>query len=431
MGRSIHRLTALKVKKDLLKRPGMYCDGGGLWLCVSSPNAASWIFRYASGTNTSKKTGKKYPATKEMGLGSASVFSLEAARELAAKARETAKTGGDPIQDKRDLIAERRAEAARAKTFRQCGEAYIEAHRAEWKNAKHRAQWTSTLETYAYPHIGDLPVGKVDDAAIVDILEPIWREKTETAKRVRQRVEAVLDWAKVKKYRGGDNPARWSGHLEHVLAEPSKVSRVRHHPALPYSDIPEFMADLRQRDSVSARALEYGILNAARTGAVIGATWDEIDLHGALWTVPPERAGVKINEEEPKPRRVPLAGRSIEILRALPRSKDNPHVFQGAKRGKGLSNMALLEMMRGLRDQYVPHGFRSTFKDWCAEQTNFPHEVSEAALWHAQESKVVEAYQRGDLLEKRRRLMQAWADYCSGRSQTGDVVPIRAEAVAA
>ncbi|HXO70915.1 MAG TPA: site-specific integrase [Bradyrhizobium sp.] len=245
---------------------------------------------------------------------------------------------------------------------------------------------------------------------------------------MRGRIESVLDWAKVSGFRQGENPARWKGHLDKALPRRSKVARVKHHPALPYIEVPEFISELRLIDGLSARALEFTVLTAARTGAVIGGLLVELDLGGKIWTVPPERSGTKIGGEEPKPRRVPLSDRALEILKALPREKGNPYIFNGAKTGAPLSNMAMLELMRDLRPGYVPHGFRSSFKDWCAEATNYPGEVSEAALWHVVADKVEAAYQRGDLFEKRRRLMSDWARFCnSGRgsaSRASKVVPI-------
>jgi integrase len=252
---------------------------------------------------------------------------------------------------------------------------------------------------------------------VLKILRPIWNGKPETANRVRGRIETILDWAKAHAYRAGDNPARWKGHLDNVLPKKSKVKRTRHHPALPYADVPAFMADLRAREGLTARALEFTVLTAGRTGAVIGATLDEIDIDAKVWTVPPERTGAKISGEAPAPRRVPLSDRAVEILKALPKEKGNPHVFIGAKRGNALSNMAMLELMREMRPGYVPHGFRSTFKDWCSETTIYPNEVSEAALWHVVADKVEAAYRRGDLFEKRRALMADWAVYCSGEPQ--------------
>jgi integrase len=232
---------------------------------------------------------------------------------------------------------------------------------------------------------------------------------------VRGRVESILDWAKVNGFREGENPARWKGHLEFVLPKRSKVKRVRHHPALPYDDIPAFAAELREREEQSARALEFLVLTAARTEAVIGALLSEVDFDEKVWTVPPDRAATKIVGEDPKPRRVPLSDRAIKLLKSLPREENNPYLFNGGIAGKPLSNMAMLELMREIRPGFVPHGLRSTFKDWCAETTNYPNEVSEAALWHAVADKVEAAYRRGDLFEKRRRPMAEWAKYCTGQ----------------
>jgi len=261
-----------------------------------------------------------------------------------------------------------------------------------------------TLATYVYPTYGDLPVAAIDTGLVLKALEPIWTTKPETAGRVRGRMEAVLDWAKARGYRDGENPARWRGHLDKLLPNRRKVRSVRNHPAMPYSDLPVFMAELRSRQSVSARALEFAILTAARTGEVIGAKLSEVDLDNAVWTVPADR--MKAGREH----RVPLPPRAVEIVRERPR--DGDYVFPGGRAGKPLSNMALLELMRGMRPEFVPHGFRSTFRDWAAERTTHPSEVVEQALAHAIESKVEAAYRRGDLFEKRRRLMSDWASYC-------------------
>jgi integrase len=285
----------------------------------------------------------------------------------------------------------------------------------------------STLATYAYPTIGDISVAAVDTALVVKIIEPLWSTKPETGSRIRGRIESVLDWAKVRGFRLGENPARWKGHLNKALPKRSKVKPVRHHPALPYDEIPTFMGALRDSEGQSARALEFTVLTAARTGATIGARLDEVDFVNKLWTVPPERAGTKMMEDDPKPRRVPLSDRAIEILKALPREDGNPYVFIGAKPGQPLSDMAMLELLREMRPGFVPHGFRSTFKDWCSETTNYPNEVSEQALWHSVSDEVEAAYRRGDLFEKRRRLMAQWARYC-GQQETkksGNVTPLR------
>jgi integrase len=400
MHRDSNRLTALKVAK--VNEPGRYGDGGGLVLQVSKWGTKAWLFRY-------EREGRE----RQMGLGPLGTISLAEARGRAAEARKLLLDGLDPLAVRQDRRQAAQLAAARRTTFRDCAEKYVTAQEAGWRNEKHRAQWRATLARYAYPVIGELPVASVDTSLIIKILEPIWTIKTETASRLRGRIEKVLDWAKVRGFRQGENPARWQGHLDHLLPKKTKIAAVKHHPALPYSEIPAFMAELRARDGISARALEYAILTAARTGAVIGALWTEVDLASKVWTVPPQRAGTKITGEDPKPRRVPLSDRALEILRSVPRENGNLHVFIGGKAGEPLSNMAMLELMREMRPGFVPHGFRSTFKDWCSETTNYPNEVSEAALWHVVADDVEAAYRRGDLFEKHRRLMNDWARYCN------------------
>ena len=355
-----------------------------------------------------------------MGLGSIDLVPLKHARDQAIDFRRQLLNGADPIDARRG----ERAAAARSITFQHSAEQYIAAHEAGWRNEKHRDQWKNTLKTYVYPIIGDLPVSDVDTALVLKVMEPMWKVKPETADRVRARLENILDSAKARGYRQGENPARWRGHLDKLLPKKSKIARVRHHPALPYVDIPTFMAELRAREGISAQALEFMILTAARTGAVVGATWSEIDMEARVWTVPASRMGAKIKGDEL--RRVPLSDRAISILRALPQEEGNPHCFIGGKAGKPMSNMAMLELMRGMGLDYVPHGFRSTFKDWCSETTNYPGEVSEAALWHVVADRVEAAYRRGELFEKRKRLMAEWARYCAKTpTGTGNVVPIR------
>jgi integrase len=410
--RESNRLTVVKVAT--LSDPGRYPDGGGLYLQVSKWRTKSWLFRF-------ERDGRE----RQMGLGPLAIVPLKDARERARAARRLLLDGYDPIEHRdTDRIA-RRLETAKGVTFKDCAAKYIAAHGPSWRNEKHRAQWQSTLATYAYPVIGDLPVALVDTPLVVKIIEPIWHVKPETAGRVRGRIESVLDWAKVSGFRQGENPARWQGHLDDLLPRRSKVRAVKHHPALPYAEIPAFMAVLRGREGSSARALEFTVLTAARTGAVIGATWDEINLEANLWTVPPERAGTKITGDQPKPRRVPLSNRAVEILRSLPREEGNPHVFIGARKGKPLTNMAMLKLMKGMRPGYVPHGFRSGFKDWCSETTNYPNEVSEAALWHSVADKVEAAYRRGDLFTKRCVLMEEWAAFCGSDKRNGQDVNLR------
>lgn len=356
----------------------------------------------------------------------------------------------DPIEKREQAKAAAQQLASDQITFKECADRYVAANEAGWRNAKHRAQWRSTFnETrrgkQVFPAltaaINDIPVrrlgtygadGMAHNAelatatrSVLQCIEPIWTTKTETASRTRGRIEAALDWAKVSGFREGENPARRAGHLDQLLPRPSKLKRIRHHPALPYDELPNFMVELRPRTGVSARALEFAILTAGRTGAVIGALKSEIDFATKIWTVPPDRTGTKIVGEEPKPRRVPLCDRAIELLQALPAS-DSQYLFPGEKEDSHLSDMAMLELMREIRPAYVPHGFRSTFKDWCAERTNFPNEVSEAALWHGVADKVEAAYRRGDMFEKRRQLMAAWARYCA--SAESNVVEFLARA---
>ena len=327
--------------------------------------------------------------------------------------------GIDPIDARQGDRASAKLDAAKAMTFRQCAEAYINAQKAGWSNAKHGAQWPATLATYAYPIFGDLPVQAIDVGLVTKALEPIWNTKTETASRLRGRIEAVLDWATVRGYRQGDNPARWRGHLDKILPQRAKVQKVQHHSALPYAEIGDFMTKLREQDSTSALALEFLILTAARTGEVIGAAWNEIDFAEALWTVPDERMKAK------KEHRIPLSKPALAILQRLHAHRTGDYVFPGAKPNSPLSNMAMLKLLErmDLADLTV-HGFRSTFRDWAAERTNFPREVAEHALAHSLPDKVEAAYRRSDLFEKRRQLLDAWARFCDQPAAAGKVVPI-------
>jgi integrase len=392
-------MSAVAVSK--LKKPGRYAVGDGAYLQISEWGTRAWIFRYS-------RDGRG----RHMGLGPYDLITLAEAREGAREARKALLNGDDPLTAKREKRARTKLEAAKGVTFRQAAERMMTSHGAAWKNPKHRQQWKNTLATYAYPIFGELPVAAVETGLVLKAVEPIWTEKPETAGRVRGRIEAVLDWAKARGYREGENPARWRGHLDMLLPNRRKLRRVRNHPAMPYDELPAFIGDLRSRDSTSARALEFAILSGARTGEVIGATWAEIDLTLGVWSVPAER--MKAGKEH----RVPLSERAVELLFALPR--EGEFVFMGGRAGKPLSNMAMLELTRGMLPGlgYVPHGFRSTFRDWAAECTSYPSEVVEMALAHAIESKVEAAYRRGDLFEKRRRLMADWASYCStnGRS---------------
>jgi integrase len=358
-----------------------------------------------------------------MGLGSVADVPLARARALAQECRRELQQGIDPIGARKAREAEAKLASAKAKTFQQCAESYIKAHKAGWRNAKHANQWANTLATYAYPVFGSLPVAAVDVGLIMKALEPIWQEKTETASRLRGRIESVLDWATVRGYRKGDNPARWRGQLQSLLPSRAKVRRVEHHPALPYAELGAFMAFLREQEGIAAKALEFLILTATRSGETIGARWDEFNLDEALWVVPPAR--IKTGREH----RVPLSARSLAIVQELAKTKLGDFVFPGRRAGKPLSSMAMLALLKRMgRSDLTAHGFRSTFRDWAAERTNYPREAAEMALAHAIGDKVEAAYRRGDLFEKRRRMMEDWAKHCDTVAKAGEVVPLhRAE----
>lgn len=399
-------LTAIAVARAT--KPGRYGDGLGLWLQVSRSGTKAWLFRY-------QRNGQ----ARQMGLGPVHTITLAEAREKARDCRRRLLDGIDPIEARRSERQRARTAEARGITFRECADKLIAAHEAGWRSEVHRKQWKATLETYAHPIVGDLAVSAIDTALVVKIVEPIWTAKPETASRVRGRVESVLDWATARGFRQGENPARWRGHLDKLLPARGKVARVKHHPALPYDELPVFMAELRGRESVSARALEFAILTAARTSEAIGAEAGEVDLQSKVWTIPGAR--MKGGREH----RVPLSDRAVAILDGLPREAGSPFLFMGARAGKPLSNMALLELMRGMRPGFVPHGFRSTFSDWAAETTAYPAELRGMALAHAIDSKVEAAYRRGDLFDKRRRLMDDWAKFCASPARNCAVVPIR------
>jgi integrase len=413
--RAIDKLSPAAVRNA--NRPGLYGDGGGLWLHVGETGGKSWLYRYML-----------YGRAREMGLGPLHTIGLSEARERARAARKLCLDGLDPL-DARNAEKERRtADAAAAVSFEKAAEGYIKANKAGWSNAKHADQWTSTLTTYAYPVIGKLAVGQIDTGHITKILEPIWSEKPETASRVRGRIESVLDYARVKKWRTGENPARWKGHLDQVLPAKAKVAKVEHHAALPWREIGAFVKMLESETGTAVRALRFAILTAARTGEVIGARWSEIDLKAGVWTVPPER--MKANREH----RVPLTDEALAVLGEMRDLSTDPDglIFPGGKGVGGLSNMAMLAFLKRIkRTDLTVHGFRSTFRDWAAE-TGKPNDIAEAALAHTLGDKTQAAYQRGDLLDRRRRLMTDWAAFC-GKVDDGDgdnVVPLRAGAVA-
>jgi integrase len=383
-----------------MRTAGTYADGQGLYLVVGEAKqgpelqAKSWFFRYVSNGRV-----------REMGLGSAHDVPLAKARELAAALRSQRKSGVDPAEAR---IAERKkgaADRAKGLTFAECAEKYIESSKAGWKNKKHAAQWTSTLEAYAYPHFGSVPVADVDVERVLKALKPIWSDKAETAGRVRGRIESVLSYASANGFRKGANPATWRGHLDKILPPKSRVAAVTHHAALPYSELPAFIHRLHAAPGIGAMALEFAILTTARTGEVIGATWGEIDLGGAMWTIPAER--MKARREH----RVPLCDRALAILGDMAKLGTEGFVFKGSRPGKGLSNMSLDAVLRRMSIEVTVHGFRSTFRDWAADQTAFPREVAEACLAHTLKDKTEAAYRRSDLFEKRRELISAFAEF--------------------
>jgi integrase len=394
MKRVLGKLSAARVAK--LAKRGRYSDGGGLWLQISKWDTRAWVFRW-------ERDGRE----RMMGLGATGTLTLANARERARRCRLMVLDGVDPIEQRTAERSQRRVEAAKSATFQECAEQYIASHRAGWRNAKHAEQWASTLRRFAFPVFGNMPVNAIDTTLVMRVLEPIWREMPETGSRVRGRIESVLDWARVRAFCAGDNPARWRGHLSKLFPSRRKVRATRHHPSLAYGEVPGFMAQLRERQGTAARALEFLILTGARTSEALGATWAEVDTEARLWTVPANRT--KAGREH----RVPLSAGAMRALSAPGRSE--APLF-------AIGRTAILEIMRAMRPGYVPHGFRSSFRDWAAERTNFPREVCEAALGHAVGDAVERAYRRGDLFEKRRKLMDAWATFCAKAGSDSAVV---------
>jgi integrase len=391
----------------------MHCDGGGLYLQVTVGRNGglnrSWLYRFSINARE-----------RQMGLGSLQMVSIADARLRASEARKLVQEGKNPIDERHAARAAQELANAQSMTFDQSCDAFIASHRAGWRNPKHVQQWTNTLKTYASPTFGKVLVRAIDTALVTKALEPIWTTIPETAGRVRGRIEAVLDWAAARGHRQGENPARWRGHLDKLLPARSKVRTSKHHPALPYPEIPAFMMGLGNRDATAARALEFAILTATRTGEVIGAKWSEIDLVGKVWTTAADR--MKSGREH----RVPLSKAALEILEGMRKITDCDYVFPG-ERHDTLSNMALLMLLRRMdRNDLTAHGFRATFRTWAAERTNFSREVIEAALAHVVGDQTERAHQRGDLFEKRRRLMAAWADYCKLEPASNTVALLRA-----
>lgn len=400
-----HKLTPLQVKN--LKDAGTYGDGAGLMIKVTPGGSKSWIHRYMF-----------KGADRWMGLGPYPDVSLAEARELAAANRRKLRAGIDPLGEKKAERAQIKEEKAQAVTFAWCAKQYIDAHRASWSNPKSAQQWENTLATYTGPFIGEMAVAKVDTADVLKVLTQevgkegeqaqLWHARTETASRLRGRIEAILDWATVNRHRSGENPARLKGHIDALLPAAGKIKKVKHHAALPYAEMKPFMTELRKQAGIAARACEFAILTAARSGEVRGASWAEFDLDAGVWTIPGER--MKADKEH----RVPLSVEARQVIRDMKAvSTSDTLVFPGAKKDAPLSDMSLTAVLKRMeRADLTMHGFRSTFRDWAAEQTNYPHEMAEMALAHTVGDKVEAAYRRGDMLEKRREMMQEWSAHC-------------------
>ena len=396
MALKLERLSAKHVEHA--RRIGYHADGGGLYLQVSPSHSKSWVFRYTL-----------HGRAREMGLGSLKAVSLADARDRAREARKLLQDKRDPIKARDAQHLQERLAAARSITFQEAADQYIAAHRAGWRNEKHIDQWTNTLKTYCGPAFGAVPVADVDTDLVVRALGAIWKDKPETASRLRGRIEVVLDWARVRGFRQGENPARWRGHLDKLLPKRSKLGAVKHHPALPYKDMAGLIKALRRQEGVAACALEFTILTAARTGEVIGAKPAEFDLARAIWTVPASRM------KAGKSHRVPLSPRAVSIVRAQLK-QGGEYVFPGGRDAQPLSNMAMMMTLRRMgRDELTVHGFRSSFRDWAAEEMNAPRELAEMALAHTIGDKTEAAYRRGDLFDKRRQLMRDWEKYCTSR----------------
>ncbi|PTE02672.1 tyrosine-type recombinase/integrase [Pandoraea apista] len=401
--RQLNRLTAIGISKEV--RPGYYADGGGLYLQISASGSRSWIFKFTIGGRT-----------REMGLGPLSTVSLAAARKTAAECRGQVKNRIDPIVA-RSTLSVHVAASAKHRPFRDAADEFIRDRRGTWKNAKHAQQWTNTLVTYAYPIIGDMDVRDVDTSAILRILQPIWTKKPETAQRVRGRIKAVLDAESVRGNRAPDNPARFTDHLDRVLPRTNKRQQVKHHPALPWEDIPAFVRELETRPRRAARALHLLILTAVRTNEVRFARTHEFDMAAKVWEIPGERmkCGVTL--------RVPLSDRAFALVKdAMAKVKPGGYLFPGIKEGQPLSNMSMLKVLKMMeRSDITVHGFRSTFRDWVADCTDYPDSLAEQALAHTISSSTVAAYRRRDMLDRRRPMMEDWAAYCAG--ETAQILP--------
>jgi integrase len=397
VGHGIHKLTATDLKR---RQPGLYGDGGGLWLQVTGDVWRSWIFRFTI-------NGRR----REMGLGPITDVSLSEARTEALRCRKLVRDGVDPIEQRKADRAARVASTARSMTFDECVGAYLAAHRDAWRNEKHAKTWDKPIRQYISPGLGKLPVAQIDTPVLMRALQPMWEKVPTTASRARERIEGILDWATVSGYRVGANPAAWRGHLEHLLPSARKVAPIVHHPAMPYQDVPAFITKLRAVDGIPARVLEFLVLTATRSGEPRGATWDELDLEAAIWVIPGRR--MKTGREH----RVPLSRRALAIVKQMAADSKAPSglIFGGRGGGK-VADTALRYVLKSIgHDDITVHGFRSSFRDWCGEQTNYPREVAESALAHRVGNEIELAYRRGDALEKRRKLMNAWAAFCAGQ----------------
>jgi integrase len=392
-----------------LKKPGRYAVGDGAYFQISKWHTRSWIFRY-----------ERFGQAHNMGLGPYPLVSLADARAKARSAKRLLLDGIDPLHAKRKARADALLQIARTKTFKECAEQYIDTNDSDWSSTKSRAAWVSAFKNYVYPKIGTLPVADIDTAVVIGILEPLWARTPSTAIRVRGRIETVLGWAGVRGYRSTENPARWTGHLEHIL--PSPNNRTEHLASLPYQQMGSFMAVLRTAPGIAARALEFTILTACRTAEVTGALWGEIE--DDVWTIPAKR--MKIGKEH----KVPLSDRALAMLAELPR--EDTLVFPSVRAGKGLGNHALLRVLERLQyDRVTTHGFRASFRTWAAERTGFEREVAEMALAHTIPSAVERSYKRTTLFDRRKLLMQMWADFCAGKDVDGEVVPLRRGVISA
>jgi integrase len=397
-----------QTRADKIKQPGRYADGRNLYLQVSATGNRSWIIRY-----------ELHGRERIMGLGPCADFSLEEARERVRLARQLLRDGIDPLDKAHEARAQAAAQAAKAITLAQVTDSYLNFHAAKWTNAPYAKLCRARLNEYVLPAIGALPVGTIDKALVLKCITPIWQHKHKTAVRTLRLLRGILDYAKVQGWRAGDNPAAWKGNIEHALPT---LATDKHHPALPFSEIYDFTTKLRAEPGVTARAQEFLILTAARTGEVREARWSEIDLAAKVWTVPGERT--KTGKEH----RVPLSPRALEILKSLPRENSGDWVFIGVQKGKPLGHSSMNEALKRLRPGVTTHGFRSCFRDWAAETTNYQNHVVEMALAHAIGSKVEASYRRGDLFEKRRLLMGDWAKYCATPRRSDNVTSIRAKA---